>query len=175
MENFVRILEGTPWWVWLLLVFLVQRGVRALRPTTGPVWRFAIIPVVFLTWGIASLVTVFGITALSIGGYLPALAIGSGLGWLMLAPAAVRVDRRQGLVQVPGGPTTLVLILAIFAVKYGFGVWLGMAPAIAAESWFVLLDCGVSGLIAGMFVGRFARLVRRYLAPPQDDLRAAES
>ncbi|MFC3226923.1 DUF6622 family protein [Marinibaculum pumilum] len=173
MEYVWRILEDTPWWVWVLLVVLVHRGIKALRPTTGPLWRFAIIPVIFLAWGISSLVTDLGLTGLSVGGYLVALIAGIGIGWLMGAGLAVRADREHGLVEVPGGPSTLILILVIFAVKYTIGVWLGMAPAAAGETWFILVDCGVSGLIAGMFAGRFAQYFRKYRSAPQEDLSAA--
>ena len=91
----------------------------------------------------------------------------------MMGGTPVRADRGRGLIRVPGGPSTLILILAIFIVKYTFGVWLGMAPSVAQAPWFVIVDCGVSGLIAGMFVGRFGRLVRAYLAAPDEDLSAA--
>ncbi len=175
MEYLVRIVEGTPWWVWLLFAYLVVRGIKALRPSTGPVWRFAILPAVFLAWGIASLANDFGITALSAGSYLAGLAVGAGLGWLMPGGQAIRADRAHGLVQVPGGPTTLFLILAIFAVKYCFGVWMGMEPEVIAQGWFVMANCGLSGLIAGMFAGRFARLVRAYRTRPEEDLSAQAS
>ncbi len=173
MDYVWRILEGTPWWVWVLLVVLVHRGIKALRPTTGPLWRFAIIPVIFLAWGIFTLVTDLGVTALSVGSYLVALLAGIGIGWLMGAGLAVRADRAHGLVEVPGGPSTLILILVIFIVKYTIGVWLGMDPAVAGQAWFVLVDCGVSGLIAGMFAGRFGQYLVKYRIAPQEDLSGA--
>lgn len=173
MDHVWRILAGTPWWVWVLLVVLVQRGIKALKPATGPLWRFAIIPVIFLAWGISSLIADLGLTALSVGGYLVALLVGTGLGWAMMTGVALRVDRERGLVRVPGGPATLILILVIFIVKYMIGVWLGMDPAVVARTWFVLLDCGVSGLVAGMFAGRFAQMARRYRTAPQEDLASS--
>ena len=170
VEYVWRILADTPWWVWVLFVFLVIRGIKSLRPATAPVWRFAIVPAVFLVWGIATLVDDFGLTALSVGTYLVALAIGAAAGWALMAPVPVRADRAHGLVAVPGGPATLILILVVFVVKYTFGVWQGMDPQVVGHVWFLLADCGISGIVAGMFIGRFANLWRKYRAAPEESL-----
>lgn len=173
VEYVWRILADTPWWVWVLFVFLVIRGVKSMRPATGPLWRFAIVPAVFLLWGLSSLVDSFGATALSLGSYIVALAIGAAAGWALMAPVPVRADRAHGLVAVPGGPATLILILAVFAVKYGFGVWQGMDPQVVGNIWFLLADCGISGIVAGMFIGRFANLWRKYRDVPEENLAQA--
>lgn len=173
MDYVGRILGGTPWWVWVLFAFLLSRGIRAMRPATGPLWRFAIIPAVFLVWGIATLLDAFGATGTVAAAYLVALAAGAAAGWAWMAPAWLRADRRHGLVAVPGGPTTLVLILVIFVLKYTFGVWQGMDPAVVGQTWFLLADCALSGLVAGLFLGRFARLWQMYRQAPDEDLSAA--
>lgn len=171
MEDVWRIASGTPWWVWVLFAVLMSRGIRALKPATAPLWRFTIVPAVILVWGIAHVLLTVGFSPLSVGAYLLALAAGCVLGWLSALGIAVRVDRGRGLATVPGGPATLVLILVIFAAKYTLGAWHGMVPAVAAQDWFILVDAGSSGLIAGMFLGRFAQLWRKYLRAPDEPLQ----
>ena len=56
MAMIAEILARTPWWVWLLFLFLLWIGARALRPATMPFWRLAILPAVFLVWGLQGLV-----------------------------------------------------------------------------------------------------------------------
>jgi len=52
----VSILDHTPFWVWLLLAFLLYRGVAAMRPREVSPSRALIVPVIFFVWGVASLV-----------------------------------------------------------------------------------------------------------------------
>jgi len=170
MEDVWRILAGTPWWVWVLFAYLLSRGIRALKPSTGPLWRFAIIPAVFLAWGLANLVLSIGLSELSVGAYLAALAVGCVAGWLSAIGQVVHVDRDRGVVTVPGGPLTLVLILVIFAVKYGLGAWSGMVPMVAVQPWFVAAGAAASGVVAGLFIGRFGHLWVKYLRAPDEPL-----
>ena len=56
------IIFNTPIWVWALLCLLLFLGIRALRPTTSPLWRVGILPAVFFVWGLYSLVMLYGLT-----------------------------------------------------------------------------------------------------------------
>jgi hypothetical protein len=56
MPTIVEIIARTPWWVWLLFLFLLWIGVRALRSAVMPFWRLAILPAVFLAWGLLGLI-----------------------------------------------------------------------------------------------------------------------
>jgi hypothetical protein len=71
-------------------------------------------------------------------------------------------------VHIPGGPFTLVLALLIFAIKYVFGVLHALDPAAFAAPRFWLTELAVSGVLTGMFIGRFAGLWRQYRAPHED-------
>lgn len=49
--------EGTPIWVWVLLVYLIVRGVKATKAGTTRFWRLLIIPLLFTTIGLYGLIT----------------------------------------------------------------------------------------------------------------------
>ena len=51
-----QVLVHTPIWVWLLLAFLVSRGVAALTPRDVAPNRMLILPLVFLFWGVTGLI-----------------------------------------------------------------------------------------------------------------------
>jgi hypothetical protein len=165
-----QIIAGTPWWVWVLFLFLLWIGIRALKTSVAPFWRLLILPAVFFVWGIAGIATRYPITATSLGLWAVAFALGGGLGLLISANIAVRADKTRGLIEIPGNKFTLVLILVIFATKYAFGVLQGMQPGILADPRYFVADLGVSGLLAGMWTGRLAGLWRKYRAAPSEDL-----
>jgi hypothetical protein len=66
------------------------------------------------------------------------VAVGIALGLLLVSRIQLRADRARGLVWLPGGATTLVLILLVFAARYTFGVLQGMSPVSSAirDSWW---------------------------------------
>jgi uncharacterized protein DUF6622 len=164
--TFAQIAANTPLWVWALLALLLFLGIRALRPTTAPVWRIAILPTVFLIWGLTGVIAANGLAAQRAVPWLAAIAAGTLIGWVIAGLKPIRADRAHGLVHIPGGPFTLVLALLIFAIKYVFGVLHAMSPAAFADARFWLTELAVSGVLTGMFIGRFAGLWRQYRADP---------
>lgn len=172
VDQIVDALDDTPWWVYVLFFYLLSVGLKARRPGTRPLWKMAIMPVLLTVWGIYGLLVIFPVTPLSVAAWLVALAAGAAAGWAAMARAEIRVDREHGRVWTPGGNAVLVLILVIFSVKYAFGYAMGRWPQLAGEPAFYLVDLGVSGLIAGRFVGTLACLLRRYRTEPSEPLEA---
>ena len=50
------VLENTPVWVWVLLAFLIYRGIVALNPRAVDPRRALVLPIVFLVWAIVDFV-----------------------------------------------------------------------------------------------------------------------
>ena len=169
----IEAIRYTPVWVWVLLAFLIWRGLSATRATTGPLWRFAIVPVAIGLWGLSGLALRYPAGAASVGIWLAGLAIGGLLAWQSAAGVALQVDRARGRVTVPGTWSVLALVLAIFAVKYWFGYRLGTNPALALEPSFYFADIGFSGLATGGLAGRFARYAALYRSAPSAPSPAA--
>ena len=57
MLTVTRILTNTPLWVFALLAYLIWQGAQSLRPSTRPIWRMLIVPLVFFLMGLSRLVT----------------------------------------------------------------------------------------------------------------------
>lgn len=165
-----QIIAGTPIWVWPLLAFLLFLGIRALRSATTPLWRIALLPTIFFVWGLYSLIALYGLNPQRTLPWLVALACGSMIGILIAGQQPIRADKAQRLVRTPGGPMTLVLILLIFSMKYVFEFLHITRPAAFAEARFWLSELALSGVLAGMFVGRFVGLWRQYRAAPHENL-----
>ena len=172
MQFAIGIIAGTPLWVWALLAFLLFIGIRGLKSTTASFARLAILPIVFLVWGLSGFATNYGFRPFGIAVWIAALVVGAGFGWLLARSIEIRADRERGLIRLPGNALNLVLILIIFATKYTLGVLAGLRPSITGELLYMATDVGVSGLLTGMFAGRLLGLWRKYQAASHENLAA---
>jgi hypothetical protein len=172
MPPLQQIIINTPIWVWVLLAYLLFVGVRALRPNTVPLWRIAIMPTIFFAWGLYSLYGMHGLRLARVMPWAVALVGGTAIGMLIASLQPIRADKTRHLVRTAGGPLTLALILLIFATKYEFGFLHATQPGLFAEPRFWVSEIAISGVLAGMFVGRFAGLLRQYHAASHEDLAA---
>lgn len=160
----ITILSHTPIWVWVLLAFLISRGIMALRPREVSPSRILIIPVVFLVWGLTGMVGADGLAtklALFAGGLLVGLAGGRALASLLPAP---RWSRATGLLAMPGSPIALIVIGVAFATKYVGTVALALNPDVTVHAEIASAMAAAGGLFAGLFWGRtlgqFARALQ---------------
>jgi hypothetical protein len=170
MDAIIAALKHTPWWVFLIFAFVMARGVTALRTRTVEISRLAIIPVIFAVWGAYNLFNLFGLNPEAVAISAIALLAGAAFGLLLSRHGIVRADRDKGLVEVSGSPVTLILVLIIFASKYALAYWVATDPGARDSIGFLATNAIVSGLVIGIFAGRFAGLWRRYKAAPTSAL-----
>ncbi|ACC76224.1 DUF6622 family protein [Paraburkholderia phymatum] len=149
------IIQGTPIWVWVLLVFLLSRGFKAMNSGTAPLSKLAIVPLVFTAWGILHLIAD------------PLAGWSSVIVWVVCALAGIAggvfiakrtrfiVDPVANTVMLPGSVLPLVLIVFTFAARFWLGVQLATATSLSSLGICVLLSAAVSGVVAGVFGGRF--------------------
>jgi len=153
--SLVEIIHGAPIWVWVLLVYLLSRGFKALKSGTAPLSRLAIIPAVFAGWGILHLLTS------PLVGWSAALAWSFGalagivVGVFLASRSRFIVDPAANTVMLPGSVVPLVLIVLIFATKFWLGVELATVTNLSMLGWYAMIDASVSGIVAGVFGGRF--------------------
>jgi len=160
MPSILSILQHTPWWVFGLLAFLAVLGVQALRPRTISVWRLLAIPIVFVLWGLVTLAahTIESPTLLLT--WFVAGAAGLAIAWIAVRLDRMAIDRDRAVVTVPGSVLPLVRNLAIFCVKYVLAAAIAIAPD--HRDPLLLCNLGVSGLMAGYFVGWLVRFALKY-------------
>ncbi len=158
------ILSHTPLWVWALLALLVWLGSLGLKRRRMALRRAAIIPAVFIIWGLSGLVArsfdAATIAALWLGG----LALGTALG-LATGPRLLSIDRARREVELPASWWPLARNLIIFFAHYALIV--AAAILTAHKAALLQADIAVSGASAGYFIGWFAALLRRYRASPK--------
>ncbi len=160
MEMLQQFATHTPVWVWVLLVFLVTRGVKGLKPAETTLGKLAIIPVVFTAWGLWALYHHYQLSFGSVLQWLAGIAAGALVGWWLLRRLEITVDPASGRMHRAADYSLLPLLLVTFAVKYGFQAALTVDPALSGNSGFRMADLLLSGGFTGIFIGKFLRYAR---------------
>ncbi|PJI43814.1 DUF6622 family protein [Ferrovibrio sp.] len=155
------ILANTPLWVWALLALLIWLGSLGLKSRRMALRRVAIVPVVFVIWGLSGLAArpfeAGIIAALWLGG----LILGATLG-LATGPQLLGVDRTRREVELPASGWPLARNLIIFFAHYALIVTAAILTA--QKAMLLQADIAVSGASAGYFIGWFVALLRQYRA-----------
>lgn len=160
------IIHGTPVWVWVLLVVLLSRGFKALNSATAPLSKLAIVPLIFAGWGIVHLISD------PMAGWSAAIAwmtgslVGIAGGVFIASRSRFIVDPIANTVMLPGSALPLLLIVATFAAKFWLGFEMATATDASSLGMVVLIDAAVSGVVAGVFGGRFFTYWRAMNARP---------
>jgi hypothetical protein len=167
---FIAIVRHTPAWVWCAFAALIAQGLVQTRAREIGLLRLTLLPLAMIALSLSGVFSAFGHAPIALGGW--AAGIGAALGFarrLVAARGAAWLPA-TGTVHVPGSCLPLVLIVALFAVKYLVGASLAIHPALAADPGFA----GLAGLAYGGFGGLFlARgLALRRLASRSAALRA---
>jgi hypothetical protein len=153
--SLAQIVHGTPVWVWVLLVVLLSRGLKALNSHTASLARLAIVPLIFAGWGILHLLSnpLTGWSSVIV--WVAGALVGIAAGVVIAKRSRFIVDPIAKTVMVPGSAVPLLLMIAAFASEFWVGVQLAVATSITALGMYTLIGATVSGIVAGVFAGRF--------------------
>lgn len=165
MIDFISgILIHTPFWVYLILLFLISRGLKARKPATVALEKLAIIPAIFLLWDIYDLL-VFRTLTLTTGSlWLVGLLSGAAMGYILSKRTVVTRVAAPRSIYREADYSALPFMMLAFAVKYVLGVMSAIAPDVLQRPGVSAFAIITGGLFAGVFVGKFVRYVRVYLA-----------
>ncbi|MBB3213973.1 hypothetical protein FHW67_003279 [Herbaspirillum sp. Sphag1AN] len=156
----LSIISHTPLWVWVLLVFLFSRGISALAHRDVSLRKVIVIPVIMLMLSLHGLLSLFenNIDAMSVAA--GAALLSALLAWQRTA-RTVEVSQ-AGRVRLRGSILPLLLMMAIFVIKYSAGVLAVMHPMLFQAGALPLLLAMVYGLFAGTSIGRVLQILHLY-------------
>lgn len=164
----VDIVRQTPIWVAGLLAGLLWLGFSAVRTRNLHIGRLVLMPVAMggmALWGVTSAFHGAGQLAELLALWLICGAAVLALSWPLRAPHGTRYDAASKRFHLPGSWMPMLLILAIFLMKYAIGVQLAMAPELAANAQFALVVTALYGALSGLTASRALRVLR--LAHPR--------
>ncbi|SDK01846.1 DUF6622 family protein [Stenotrophomonas pavanii] len=157
MNMLQQLASQTPIWVWLLLAFLITRGIAAMKPAETSLQKLAIVPALFAVWGAWSISHRFGASLIAWSEWLAGIATGAALAWLLLNRLKLTLDRSTGKLWRSADFSLLPLLLVTFLVKYGFEVAFAVSPSLTAHAGFSVAYLLLTGGFTGIFVGKYAR------------------
>lgn len=157
-----QLLLQTPIWVWVLLAFLISRGIAAMRPGRNSLRKLAIVPALFSVWGIWSISHRYGGSPLVWSEWLAGICAGAALGWLLLRRATLTVEASTGKLWRSADYSLLPLLLITFAIKYGFETALAVTPTLSANAGFSAAYLLLSGGFTGIFIGKYCRYLAAF-------------
>ncbi|WP_275367225.1 DUF6622 family protein [Xenorhabdus bovienii] len=154
MPQYITIIKDTPIWVWILLVFLIIRGIKALSNREMSIERIFLLPTIFLIWGIHSVLTETYFSNLSLVMMGIGLIFGTTIGWILWrSQPRLRKKTDSNLIIRPGTPLTLIVIMITFVSKFIMTALLSIYPILLHSLHYNLLFGLSSGLLDGIFWG----------------------
>jgi hypothetical protein len=163
---FIAIVQHTPVWVWGLLTVLLGIGLAQTRERELSLQRVTILPLVLLALSAGGVLSAFGhapTAPIAVGGWVAGLAAALTLARHVVAVRGAAWLDSTAKLRVPGSWLPLVLIVALFSLKYFVGVSLALHPSLANQLTFAG-GCSLAyGAFSGLFLARALSL--RALAP----------
>ncbi len=162
----ISIFQHTPIWVWALFVFLLYRGVQALRPRQMGLARLLFLPVLFFIWAVMSIMAELQQLRWGIAGFLICLIVGFALGWQLWKGrvSEITFDPKTRTILRPGSPWVLILILFAFVAKFILHAFLAHRQDLHSDVKFNFLFGATSGLVDGIFWGETSVALRIFWA-----------
>ena len=159
----------TPWWVYILFIYLMFIGFKALNTQIKPFGVTLIMPIVFTIMCIENIIALEHLDPLyeALIFTLSLLLVGSSTGYFLASLQNVQLDKEHKLIKLPGSKFTLISVLLIFSVKYYFSYRLMLTPKDHQLEYYFIC---ASGIITGLFVGRSACYYKQLIKGPWKNL-----
>lgn len=165
----IETLKHTPYWVYPLFAMLLLWGYRQSRDRIVKRLSLSLFPAIMIQVSLFSVMSAFGVSmvviALWVLGLIAAIAFGCQLG----TPSGTRFMPDSNAFQVPGSWLPLLLMLALFGVKYLVGYVFARHLSIAYDPFFAGSISFYYGFFGGAFLARVKMILRcRHLADDTD-------
>lgn len=148
----LEVIAGTPPYVWLLLAYLVWRGIKSSKESELDLIKMLIIPVIFIVWGLEELVSKFVYADMGLLVYLVFAVVGAFAGKALYGTFR-SIYAKDGQFYRSGSYLPLVIVLINFSVKYVLGASIAIQPDLHSSLAFTVLSCIASGCSVGLFIG----------------------
>jgi hypothetical protein len=163
--NFIiSIVVHTPFWVWLVLLLLIWRGLKAAMPRQVSLTDLVLLPLILAGISVSNFVG---------HGLSSAVLAGMGIGGLLGIAAGLQLEQRfpatvigNGRLLLAGEWTTLAVVLVEFGAAYVKNVGVMLNPAMIAEPGVQWLMAAISTCVCLMLVVRTLLRLRLLFGQP---------
>lgn len=151
-----QLLNHTPIHVWIILAFLVSRGVAAMRDRDVETRKLFVLPLVMLALSLQDIGGKFGLGGPALAAWMLGCAAAAPLAWTRAAHR-IAAGAALGQVRVRGSWAPLALMMAVFCTRFAASAALAVQPQLRQDTLFVAAVCAAFGVLNGCFLGRLAR------------------
>ncbi len=149
-------IASTYWLVYVFIGFLIFLSYEGTKAQKLPVRNFFIIPPLFITMTIISMVYMLQVTPASLAAWANMLVLGSGLGWLHFRALNVKIISGENKMAMPGSLLIFFIIIGLAAAKYFYGSRFSLDIRMLKSPHTILMIMSSYGLLSGLFLGRAA-------------------
>ncbi|MFZ6768404.1 DUF6622 family protein [Undibacterium sp. Di26W] len=157
-----QIISNTPIYVWAILGFLAFRGIKSSVDRELKVRTIVIIPIVMLALSVQGILSGFGADPVVLAAWLATMLLGAAISWSLVSDKNVRILADKGTVFYRGSWAPLIMMMAIFVMKYIVNVALHVNPALHTNMPFAVISTALFGLFNGLFLGKMLRVLILY-------------
>lgn len=156
MENLLytiyEFVINTPWYVYLILSYLLFIGIKSMKDNVVSIYKFAIIPIIFIWLSIDTFTNKTHLSGEHWLAFIIGITLGAIFSWVTFKSTIAGADAKKKLIKLRGNYSTLVLLMVIFCIKYyvAYEMALIAHPSTTHLIGLILL----SSIFTGTFVGR---------------------
>ncbi|MGG2093389.1 hypothetical protein AB1283_11845 [Bacillus sp. S13(2024)] len=147
-----EVLMRTPLWVWILLYFLIRRGIAISQERQVNLSKMFLVPMIFMIWGFDKIITKFSYLGYCLISYTFFILPGILIGYLLYKKYQIFFKKETAMFRkkcyLP-----LIIILVNFFVKYLLNISLGISSSFYDNISFNIMYSAISGLSVGLFFG----------------------
>lgn len=156
----VQILAHTPIWVYATFLMLLGFGLIQTRTRTVRKLPALLFPAGMLALSLAGIYTSFGLAMIPLVAWGMALTMATAVGYTFFRDTRIHCKATDGAFFIPGSWVPLVIMMAIFATKYGYAVMHAYNAEGIATPMFIGGLSAVYGLLSGYFSSRAVNLIQ---------------
>ena len=170
-----QIVSQTPPWVFGLFVGLLVLGLMQTRNRKVREWLAYLLPVGMVCLSLSGVHTSFGLQAIPILAWAFGIAVVTLLGSKAMANNGVVYLSQERSFLIPGSWIPLLVIMAIFFVKYVFAVLKSVGVIDVTSTTTAVLFSLIYGCLSGYFSARATTLVAAREKPADANSDAARA
>lgn len=156
----IQTIANTPWWVYVLFVFLIRVGFSAMKSRIVPFRTLFILPSIFLVLSVMSLYSYLFFNPKHIAIWMGAILLGSLLGWLQFKVQNIKAVKNTAKIMLPGTSSILIMMICLFIARYYFSFQLSVDPNLFTQENYLVKALFIYGLFTGLFLGRAMYAIR---------------
>lgn len=159
----IELLTHTPWYVWVILLLIVWKGLKARRAHRLSWKDLIIMPVAFSIWSFYSVFQNYEKSQITV--WVIFLFVGAYFGARMVKKLRLKFDKEKKLIEFSGSYAPLILSLSLFSLRFFLGATYGFQPQLKGNLALFAVEM-LATVLSGMFFGRLFGLWKRSIRSP---------